>query len=233
MESATPLRRRPGQERSRATVDRLLDAAASILERGGLPAFNTNAVAARAGVAVPALYRYFRDKEALLTALAERFLEAERDWTAGLAGLSDPRLPFEEIVRDLVRAYARAADAHPAIAPLRAAMRALPALAAVEERSLQATTQRLDAVLACRMPDVPPARRRTAARLVVETLCNGIDRSRAFPAAGRRSWELLTAGHPSDHGATFPEAAYLKAIFFQADREPDPTQLRQWNLGAA
>jgi len=56
---------------------------------------------------------------------------------------------------------------------------------------------------------------------------------RAFPSAGRRGWELLTAGHPSDHAATFPEAAYLKAIFFQADREPDPTRLRQWNLGAA
>src|SRR5690606_27544087 len=33
--------------------------------------------------------------------------------------------------------------------------------------------------------------------------------------AGKSAIQLLTAGHPPDHPATFPEAAYLKAIYLR------------------
>lgn len=55
-----------------AMVETILEAAARILEVGGLAAFNTNAVADRAGVSVGSLYQYFPGKEALLTALIRR-----------------------------------------------------------------------------------------------------------------------------------------------------------------
>ncbi len=41
--------------------------------------------------------------------------------------------------------------------------------------------------------------------------------------SGRRFRELKTAGHPPDHRANFPEAAYLKAIFLRFDGANDST----------
>jgi AcrR family transcriptional regulator len=50
----------------------LLDATASVLDRGGWDALNTNAVAREAGTSIGTLYQYFRDKEALLAGLLAR-----------------------------------------------------------------------------------------------------------------------------------------------------------------
>ena len=41
--------------------------------------------------------------------------------------------------------------------------------------------------------------------------------------SGRRFKELKTAGHPPDHRANFPEAAYLKAIYLRFDGANDST----------
>lgn len=65
-------RKRPRQKRSAATVEVILDGAARILEREGLERFNTNAVAAVAGVSVGSLYQYFPGKDALMAALVRR-----------------------------------------------------------------------------------------------------------------------------------------------------------------
>ena len=65
-------RKRPRQKRSAATVEVILDGAARILEREGLERFNTNVVAAVAGVSVGSLYQYFPGKDALMAALVRR-----------------------------------------------------------------------------------------------------------------------------------------------------------------
>ncbi len=65
-------RKRPRQKRSAATVEVILDGAARILEREGLDAFNTNAVAVAAGVSVGSLYQYFPGKDAVMAALVRR-----------------------------------------------------------------------------------------------------------------------------------------------------------------
>ncbi|MBX3454408.1 TetR/AcrR family transcriptional regulator [Ferrovibrio sp.] len=65
-------RKRPRQTRSAATFDLVLEAAARILERGGLAAFNTNAIAERAGISIGSLYQYFPTKEAILAELIRR-----------------------------------------------------------------------------------------------------------------------------------------------------------------
>lgn len=68
---ATP-RKRPVQQRSRRTVELVLEAAAQVLEAGGLARFNTNAVAERAGVSVGTIYQYFPDKDAVMAEIARR-----------------------------------------------------------------------------------------------------------------------------------------------------------------
>jgi AcrR family transcriptional regulator len=100
-------RRIPRQARAAETVATILEAAAQVLEAGGVAAFTTNAVAERAGVSIGTLYQYFADKQALLRALAEREMTATIGAVAkALRG--DPQAPAEERVRAMVRAMVNA-----------------------------------------------------------------------------------------------------------------------------
>jgi AcrR family transcriptional regulator len=72
--TAARQRREPVQERSRQTVARILDAAAALIDEAGVDAATTRAIADRAGVAYPSLYRFFADREEILDALLERHL---------------------------------------------------------------------------------------------------------------------------------------------------------------
>lgn len=56
--SASP-RKTPRQQRSQATVDAMVDAAARILATDGFAMMSTNRVAGVAGVSIGSLYQYF------------------------------------------------------------------------------------------------------------------------------------------------------------------------------
>src|SRR4051794_7785660 len=71
-------RRRPSQERSRETVDAIVEAAARVFEGHGYAAGTTNRIAERAGVSVGSLYQYFPNKDAILVALMRRHLDDGR-----------------------------------------------------------------------------------------------------------------------------------------------------------
>jgi AcrR family transcriptional regulator len=62
----------PRQARSKAMVDTILDATARVLVERGYAKTNTNVVAELAGISVGSLYRYYPNKNALITALQER-----------------------------------------------------------------------------------------------------------------------------------------------------------------
>ena len=96
-------RRIPRQMRAEETVAAILEGAAQILEAGGLAAFTTNAVAARAGVSIGTLYQYFAEKQAILRAIAERELKATLARVAIAMGKGGAAAP-EERVRAIVRA---------------------------------------------------------------------------------------------------------------------------------
>lgn len=68
-------RKQASQDRSRATVDALVEATARILVREGFDAASTNHIAAKAGVSVGSLYQYFPSKEALVAAVIDRHHE--------------------------------------------------------------------------------------------------------------------------------------------------------------
>src|SRR6202020_3583519 len=65
-------RKNASQERSRLTVDALLEATARILVKEGFDKASTNRIAEVAGVSVGSLYQYFPGKEALVVAVIER-----------------------------------------------------------------------------------------------------------------------------------------------------------------
>jgi AcrR family transcriptional regulator len=75
MTTARAQRREPVQRRSALRVERMLDAAAELLDELGPDALSTSAIAARAGVSVGSLYQFFPDKQAVAEALARRSFE--------------------------------------------------------------------------------------------------------------------------------------------------------------
>jgi AcrR family transcriptional regulator len=69
-------RRQAKQERARATVDTILDAAARVLSEQGYAAATTNRLAEAAGVSIGTLYEYFANREEVFDALIRRELDA-------------------------------------------------------------------------------------------------------------------------------------------------------------
>ena len=74
----TTPRKRPRQERSRATVETVLEATARVLVKHGFDGLTTNLVAETAGVSIGSLYQYFPNKAALVGALIEKHIEEMR-----------------------------------------------------------------------------------------------------------------------------------------------------------
>jgi AcrR family transcriptional regulator len=101
-------RKRASQERSRATVDALVEATARILVKEGFDKASTNRIAQKAGVSVGSLYQYYPGKEALVAAVIDRHSQ-ELMQIARTVLAEMPALPLEQAVRRLVAA---AIDAH-------------------------------------------------------------------------------------------------------------------------
>jgi AcrR family transcriptional regulator len=100
-------RKLPEQDRSRATVDAIVDAAARILVRHGYDAFTTNRVAEKAGVSIGSLYQYFPNKDALLGELMRRHTLAIEDGIEAMAERARGA-PLAEVVRTAIEHNVRA-----------------------------------------------------------------------------------------------------------------------------
>jgi AcrR family transcriptional regulator len=72
--TAAEPRKRPLQERSRATFAAILEAAARVFVDEGLERATTNRIAEVASVSIGSLYQYFPNKDALVATLLERHL---------------------------------------------------------------------------------------------------------------------------------------------------------------
>jgi AcrR family transcriptional regulator len=110
-------RKLPRQQRSRVTVEAILEAAAQVFVARGYAGGTTNHVAERAGVSIGSLYQYFPNKDALLVALMERHVEESGAELRRLAlEASTQRWPLEETLRRFVAAtiafHTEAPDLH-------------------------------------------------------------------------------------------------------------------------
>ncbi len=101
-------RKSASQERSRLTVDALLEATARILMKEGYDRTSTNRIAELAGVSIGSLYQYFPSKEALVAAVIDRHTQ-EISGVTRKALLKAAALPLEAAAREFVSV---AIDAH-------------------------------------------------------------------------------------------------------------------------
>jgi AcrR family transcriptional regulator len=101
--SAPRGRRAPRQERSRETVDVILQAAADVFGKLGYAGATTNKIAERAGYSVGSLYQYFSSKDDILLVLLERHQrEVHAVVEVARGKLADSSIPLEEGLRCLL-----------------------------------------------------------------------------------------------------------------------------------
>lgn len=101
-------RKLASQERSRSTVDALLEATARILVKEGYDRASTNRIAEMAGVSIGSLYQYFPSKEALVAAVIDRHAQEISEVTRNAVVKLAAR-PIEVAAREFVSV---AIDAH-------------------------------------------------------------------------------------------------------------------------
>ena len=100
---ASSPRKSPSQERSRQTVERILDAAARIFHEQGYVGATTNDIADEACLSIGSLYQYFPNKDALLTALTKRHITTTTSSLAAMIGKLPEDSGFDVILRAVVR----------------------------------------------------------------------------------------------------------------------------------
>ncbi len=98
-------RRRPVQDRARATVAASTEAAARLLVERGYDHVSTNLIARRAGVSVGSLYQYFTGKEAIYAAIIDAHVaEMRAIGDRALQIMADPHVAFATALRRILDA---------------------------------------------------------------------------------------------------------------------------------
>jgi AcrR family transcriptional regulator len=154
----------------RNDVDLILDAASKLLTSKGLGAFNMNAIAALAAVDLPTLHTHFRDKTAVLLALYEKTMAERTGSVLSMIQQLKSGTETETIswVHSQIDKLVDLQLENPAHVALRRAVRAVPELAAADERLNAAFAQAIDFALRSVLPEMDARRTRSVARTVVE-----------------------------------------------------------------
>ena len=177
-------RRRPASGPAKKTVERILASTAKLLDEVGFDGLTTNVIAERAHVNVASLYKYFPNKYAVLTALADEMrdlqlellserLQAPGDWRGELAALLD--------------AYLELFLSRPGFAELAVTLSSSPALRDIDQASLAAEARVIAERLVTYGIEGPRADREAIARVMLEAARGVLPLvRRALPARRKR-----------------------------------------------
>jgi AcrR family transcriptional regulator len=126
------LRNAPTGHKGHSTVDRIIDAAADLLEARGYEAVTTNHIAEAAGVNIATLYKYFANKQAILIALHLRLSWRWTEALTSLVGQLRDGAPWRETVCQIIEVAAGRRQGSTVAAAMRIAMRVSPELQAYD-----------------------------------------------------------------------------------------------------
>ena len=205
-------RRAPAQARGRERVDAILDAAATLVAERGVEGTTTAAIAERAGSAVGSLYQFFPTKEAIVHALAARYLEDLRAVYESALSFDAVALPIDALAERVIAPAAAFHARTPAYVHVYHATTAPGAPAGPERAFREAVVARAAALVVARAPHLTLERASAHAALVFETIhaalraCTGASpRARAQAVADLTRMIALYAAEverPPARGAT-------------------------------
>lgn len=161
---------RMAKARGPATRDRLLDTAGALLADVGMERISTNMICQQAGVTPPALYYYFADKYAVVTALGERLMDRQNEvlvqWLARHAGSG--LTVYADHIGELLRETAQVTEAEPGGVWIARALHSTPHLDHVRTESHRYVTDRLTDAYAPLLPGRPREQVWRRVRMMVE-----------------------------------------------------------------
>ncbi len=123
----------PRQDRARAKVEAMLAAADRLVAAEGIDAITTGRVAQEAGVSIGSVYRYLPNREALIEALAARYLAALEAQMAELVAIAR-REPVADPVGLGIGTFAEFYRTHPGFRALWLDRPLTPALRVLDRR---------------------------------------------------------------------------------------------------
>lgn len=167
MKPTIEARRAPGQDRSRATLQSIMDASASLIAAHGLDAVSMTQIANLAGMSKASLYRYFPNKQALLLAHAERSFKSHREeMQAVMQHGKDP----EQMLRDGIDHYCKKHTSNPFLLNLRAAIHADPILSELDLKDSRENAALLSEFLNQHFPQLDQSVIETRSLLTMELI---------------------------------------------------------------
>jgi AcrR family transcriptional regulator len=174
-----PLNRRaiPAQARSTITVEKILEAATSILFERGLQGLNTNAVASVAGINVATLYHYFPDKVAIMAELFRRDQARRIEYLTRRLDEMPSVASIDEWTTDLIHSLVELRRLVPSTVVLRQACRTVPQLLEIEEADNDLLVEHCAKVMRRRYRHVSPNRARNSSRMIIEVGVALMDRA--------------------------------------------------------
>jgi AcrR family transcriptional regulator len=160
------MRRQPRQQRSRARVRHILEAADAILSAEGFEALTVRRIAQEAGVPVGSIYQFFPDKAAVVDALAGTYI-GEFDAAIERLVADSQAARWADPVGTLIDAFAALYRANPGYVALWSGRHVSPELARADEANNAAIADGVRRILVrqAALPDGEALAR--AARLAV------------------------------------------------------------------
>jgi AcrR family transcriptional regulator len=169
-EAPTTLRRVPSQARGQRRFDRVLDAAEAVFAAVGFEAATTNDIARRAETSIGSLYQFFPNKEAILQALANRYLDELRAVHDQLFDEAAVALPLPQLYDRIIEMLANFHERRPGFRPLFFCSTYSPRLAGAAAQLHQEVVQRVEKLMDRRSPGLDPQQRRILALINCEVM---------------------------------------------------------------
>ena len=177
-----PRRRKPKQQRSRETVNQILDAAIRVMERGGFEAFTVNAIAAEAQVNVATLYSYFANKHQLLERLTQDRMNERLEMLRAAFAAAEKAPDWIETICAAIARLAALRTRQPGAIALRRALHASPDLWALDQAGNAEAAQMVADLLRARADPVP-ADPELRGRVIAEYVTGILDMKAEFDPA--------------------------------------------------
>lgn len=173
-------RRTPQQARSRKRYDQILDVATNLFAEKGFERTTTNEIAARAGMSIGSLYQYFRNKQAIVVALMDRYVDAVRGVTDDFIAREVRDLSVPEAIDQLLDPYIAFHTENAAFSRLWLGADLSDQLDTAIGSMAQESLSRIETLVSARMPGTPRARLRLVAMVtqgIVKSLLSLLMRS--------------------------------------------------------
>jgi AcrR family transcriptional regulator len=189
----------PIQQRSRETVERILENAAELVDEVGVVGFTTNLLAERADVRIRTIYRYFPSKLGILSALMHHLNADSEKRFVEISKLSEPGSDWRKIICTWIDDQLQWTRERPGVRLLMGWSSNVPELLALQDHFDEEWTERMMDALRARGTRVPNERLYAICRTFNETI---------------DSMTSLAAWYDGQHASELIEEAKLMLVHY-------------------